>query len=257
MLIIVAPSETKRPPPATGQPVNLDELSFPKLTSMRTRVLDALIETSSHPDAFSRLRVRDTMIAEVARNTRLLELPTRPAAEVYSGPLHEGLAAETLATSARGRAEREVVIASALWGLLRLGDRIPSYRLDLTAWLFGIDRLDATWRTVLPDVLAAAAGTHGPILDVRSPGYRATGRPANAGDRLVTLRIAQSGGGRRIGDVIAKRIRGQAVRHLLESDEHPTEPDQLADILGERWPVVLVAPERHGPSWTLTLVASD
>jgi uncharacterized protein len=257
VLIIVPPSETKRPPPAIGRPVDLDELSFPELTPMRTRVLEALIETSAQPDAFSRLYVRHTKVAEVARNTRLLDLPTRPAAEVYSGPLHEGFAAATLSTTARERAEREVVIASALWGLLRLEDRIPPYRLHLSGRLVGMDRLDATWRTVLPDVLAAAAGNRGVLVDLRSPGYQATGRPSNASDRLVTIRIDLSGGGRRVGDVIAKRIRGEAARYLIESGEHPNEPEELAEILGERWPVVLMAPERPRSAWTLTLIASD
>ena len=244
-------------PPVHGDPVALDELSFPDLTPIRRQVLDAVIETSSRPDAFQRLLVRPTKAADVARNTRLLELPTRPAFDVYSGPLHEGLDVATLSPAARERAERAVVIASALWGAVRISDRIPTYRLHVCARLVGMDRLEPTWRTVLPGVLADATDGDGIAVDLRSPAYQAIGKPAGISYRTVNVRVDQRGAGRRIGDVIAKRIRGEAVHHLLESTSEVTEPDALASMLAERWPVRLDEPERPLSPWTLTLTADD
>jgi cytoplasmic iron level regulating protein YaaA (DUF328/UPF0246 family) len=236
VLIIVPPSESKRPAPDHGRPVALDELSFPELTGLRTQVLDALIATSARPDAFERLQVRPSMAGEIARNTRLRELPAMPVLDVYSGPLHDGLAARSLSPA----------------------DRIPPYRLHVCARLVGMDRLEPTWRAVLGDLLAAAAGPEGIVLDLRSPSYQAMGTPSGLGDRSVALRVDQAAdGGRRVGDVVAKRIRGQAAHHLLESASDPGHPAALADLLAEHWPVRLDAPERPGHSWTLTLIAND
>ena len=152
-----------------------------------------------------------------------------------------------------------MVVASALWGVLRPVDRIPAYRLHPCARLVGMERLEPTWRAVLPDVLAGAARAEGVIVDLRSPGYPAIGMPDGdgVGARTVSLRIAQRGAsGRHIGDVVAKRVRGQAARHVLEAGEGIADQYDSSRRWGSAGPPTLEAP-RSGRRGTLTLFVAD
>jgi cytoplasmic iron level regulating protein YaaA (DUF328/UPF0246 family) len=257
MLIVVPPSESKRPSPANGRPVDVAGLSFPELTPTRRRVIDALTATSARPDAFDRLLLRPSMADEIAGDARVLELPTMPVLDLYVGPLHEGLAADRLSEHARGRADRELVVVSPLWGALRPSDRIPRYRLHVCAHLAGMGDLEPTWRAVLPEVLAEAAGAAGVVVDLRSPIVQAMGMPRAIAARTVTLKVDQGPPGRPIGDVIAKRVRGEAAHALLESAADPAHPHELADVLGARWPVRLASPDRPGQPWTMTLAVDS
>ena len=254
MLIILPPSETKRPPPEGGSPLDLDRLSFRSLTAMRERVMDALAATSQRPDALRRLFVRPSLAGEVARNEHLRNLPTRSAVDTYAGPLYEGLDAGSWSSQAESRAARQLVIVSALWGALRPTDPIPPYRLYVCARLVGMDRLEPAWRGLLPSILLDAAAGRGPVLDLRSRVYQAVGRPTDLDDQTVTLRIRPSPGGpAHIGDVIAKRVRGEAASHLLSSEADPEDPLDIADLLATRWSLEVDPPTGRSRAWTITL----
>lgn len=256
MLIILPPSESKRPAPEKGPVLDLHRLSFPALSAMRSRVLEALVATSQRPDARRRLLVGPSLAGEVERNSQLRELPTRRAVDTYAGPLYVGLDAASWSPEVGARAARQVVIVSALWGAVRPDDRIPPYRLHVCARLIDMDRLEPTWRSVLPPILTEAAGSTGPTVDLRSPAYQAVGRPEGLDEETVTLRVRPSpAGSPHIGDVIAKRIRGEAAAHLLASPVGAQDPVDIADLLASRWPVDVKPPDGRRSSWTVTLEA--
>jgi hypothetical protein len=259
VLIILPPSETKSAPPTTGPVLDLDRLAFPTLNPMRERVIEALIETSRSPDALPRLRVRPGLIADVMANLDLRRTPTLPAWALFAGALYKGLDADNLSAAAVKRAQQSVVIASSLFGAVRPLDLIPAHRLSLHAHLVGLGRLEPLWRIVIPDVLtdaAAQAGPHGLVLDLRSPPYQAIGSPTDAVERTVTLRILPPPTRRNIGDVDAKRFRGEVAHHVLELAAPPTTPDDLTDALAQLWDVRL-DPPGGGRPWTIRLRPAD
>lgn len=257
MLLVLPPSEAKSAPPGEGTPVDLSALSFPALAATRSRVLAALVETSGQPDALRRLMVGRSLAGEVERNTRLPSLPARPVLEVYAGPLFEALGAATLSPAGQRRAAEDVVVVSALWGALRPVDRIPAYRLNVCSHLVGLPGLEGLWREVLSPVLAEAAGPEGVIVDLRATSYQAVGRPTGLADRTVTLRVLPDVGAERAaGPQVSKRTRGAVVRHLVESDAALRTPEELVEVLTERWPARLSAAPRGGRPWTVDVVAA-
>jgi cytoplasmic iron level regulating protein YaaA (DUF328/UPF0246 family) len=255
VLILLPPSESKNPPPKRGKSVDLGTLSFPGLTALRTRVLDALMATSIRPDALARFGVGTSIAPEIERNAQLNRVPARPALEVYSGVLYDALSAPTLSVAAKRRANSRLVIVSALWGAVRPVDRIPAYRLNICANLVGVGPLEPAWRALLGPVLAEAAGPRGLVVDCRSSSYQAAGMPVGLGDRTVAVRVhRQAAGGRSVVSHMAKHTRGEVARHLLESGADPRRPHGLAEALADRWDVELIRPARPGRPWTVEIV---
>ena len=199
MLILLPPSEGKESPVSSG-PLALPQLSFPVLTDTRVAVTDALVRLCDGPAAKARatLSISIRQDEELERNRRLLSAPTAPAGEIYSGVLYDALDLGTLGARARGRAAKDLAIASALFGLVRVNDHIPAYRLSADTVLPGVGRLSAAWRDVVSVALVEAAG-RGIVIDMRSSAYVSLGPvPAALADRTAVIRVLQDRGGRRV-----------------------------------------------------------
>lgn len=204
MKILLAPSEGKATPGA-GEPVDLGELAFAAdLRERREALLDAL-------------------------EPALRKAPTAPAAEVYTGVLYQRLGLSELPAAARRRAGKQVLIASALWGFVRPGDRIPVYRLPPSTKLDGIGALAAWWREALAAAMPDEPGET--VVDMRSGAYSAMWKPKRA--TLLPVRaFRERDGERQAVSHMAKAVRGDVARALLLSGDRPRSPDDVATVAG-------------------------
>jgi cytoplasmic iron level regulating protein YaaA (DUF328/UPF0246 family) len=125
-----------------------------------------------------------------------------------------------------------VLIASALWGVIRPGDRIPAYRLDMSAKPPGIGGLAAYWR----EPLAAALPDRGLVLDLRSGAYAAAWRPRRGTHLTVRGFTEAPDGSRKVITHMAKRVRGEVARRVLQAGgaERPEEVAEIARAGGLR-----------------------
>lgn len=243
MLILLPPSEGKTAG-RRGRALDLDRLSFPALTPTRRAVAAALVEVSARDDAAELLKVSPNLLDEVSRNVHLWRAPSRPAGEVYSGVLYDALDLAGLDAAARRRANRRIAIVTALFGAVRLTDRIVPYRLSMGVNLPGVGPLASAWRPALEEALPAAAGS-GVILDCRSSTYAAAWSPqGDLAERWVHVRVPGA-------THMAKHTRGLVTRHLCESGAAVRRPEQVPEALADRFEVTLTPPVRPGRPWTL------
>jgi len=199
MLVLLPPSEGKAVP-ETGEPVDLNSLAFAsELGERREELLRAL-------------------------DPQLREAPAAPAAEVYTGVLFQRLELPKLPAKAR----RPVLIASALWGVVRPDDRIPYYKLPPKEKLDGIGPLAKYWRPALAEALSDEGGEL--IVDVRSGAYSTMWKPKRA--TLLPVRaFTESDGERKAVSHMAKAVRGDVARVLLEAKRAPADPEGAVEIV--------------------------
>jgi len=240
VLVLLPPSEGKAPAPKRGRALDLDGLSFPALTATRAAVLAALVDLAAgpRPAALDALGLTDGQSSEVDRDLVVFQSPTASAERLYTGVLYQSLDLASLSPAARRRARSRVVVASAAFGAVRLVDRLPTYRLSISARLPGLRTLASLWRPALAAVLPEAAGSRGLVVDLRSGSYAAAWRPSAALQRrTVTVRVLQEA---RSGDPSSRSIvshankstKGLLLRAILEEGSEPTSARALTELLG-------------------------
>ena len=252
MLVLLPPSEGKTPAPDDAPPVDLAELVHPELTPQREKLIEKLdgLTKISEARALAALGLAKSQAAELARNADLLSKPAASAADIYTGVLYQYLDLHSLKTAARKRAAERILIQSALWGVVRLEDRIPAYRLGIGAKLPRMKGLAAWWKPALTAVLP----DDGLVVDMRSGGYAAAWKPAHG--TLLGVRVfVEEKGKRDVVTHMAKATRGDVARILVEAKNTSDDPDGVAEIVAKAGlRVELVEPSKPGATWSLDVI---
>ncbi|MHB8185753.1 MAG: YaaA family protein [Dermatophilaceae bacterium] len=243
MLILLPPSETKTGR-IRGRPADPGRISFPELEVTRAEVAAALALISVQTDAPELLGVSANLRADIAHNTRLGSAPAVPVADLYTGVLYDALDLPSMDTTARRRANRWLVVVSALFGALRPADKVPPYRLSMGVSLGELGPLAAVWRAPLAAVLPTAAG-RGLIVDCRSSTYAAAWVPqGDLATRWVQIRVPGA-------THMAKHTRGLVARQLCESGVDARTAKALERVVAQRFETTLTKPVRPGQPWIL------
>jgi cytoplasmic iron level regulating protein YaaA (DUF328/UPF0246 family) len=226
VLILLPPSEGKFAPPE-GPPVDLDSLAFAaQLGERRARLLDALerLGTVATARALKQLDISKGQVGEIAVDAALRLAPAATAAEIYTGVLYDHLRLLELPVKAR----RRVLIASALWGVVRPEDRIPYYRFSAKARPARIGAPASYWRPALSAALPDEPGEL--VIDMRSAAYAAAWKPQRS-TLLAVRAFSESGGKRKPVSHMAKAVRGEVARRLLLAKKAPGDMEAAAAIV--------------------------
>jgi uncharacterized protein len=243
VLILLPPSESKTGR-TRGKPAIPELVSFPELAATRSAVAEALARVSAQPDAPALLGVSASLSQDIAHNVRLDSAPAVSVANLYTGVLYSALDLPSMDPPTRRRANRWLVVISALYGALRLTDKIAPYRLSMGVNLDILGPLASVWRTPLAAVLPVAAG-RGVIVDCRSSTYAAAWAPQDdLATRWVQVRVPGA-------THLAKHTRGLVARYLCQAGVDARTASALRRIVAQRFDTALTGPARPGRPWIL------
>jgi cytoplasmic iron level regulating protein YaaA (DUF328/UPF0246 family) len=110
---------------------------------------------------------------------------------------------------------------------VRPGDRIPYYKLPPKTRLDGVGAPAAFWRPALAEAMPDKKGEL--IVDMRSGAYTSFWKPQQA--KLLAVRaFTETDGERKAVSHMAKAVRGDVARALLQAKKAPKDPAGAAAI---------------------------
>ena len=189
-----------------------------------------------------------TRIARVAHHTEpvLILLPpsekksANPGAaiQVYTGVLYAALGWNTLSKAQQKLAQESIVIISAKYGALRPFDPIEPYKEKIVNKEMA-PKVAAVLNPILNEL----------IIDCRSSTYQTVWQPPI--EKTVEVKVFTTvEDEKKVITHMSKKSRGEVTRHLLQSDDPITNPQQLQAYVSQVFTCNLIEATSKEP-WVL------
>lgn len=216
MIILFAPSETKRPG-GDVPPLDPTSLIFPELSSRRLEVIgkyESLIQNGTDEQLSELFGIKDAKEFERYKLS-FDKAPTMKAVERYDGVAYDYLDYPSLSAEAQSYIDEKVILFSNLFGPVRAGDRLPDYKLKQGSRI-GTFAPEKHYKALFSDMLDEWTEDR-EVLDIRAGFYDKFYTPKI---RPVTLKFLKEG---KVVSHWAKAYRGivlrEAATHCVGSIE--------------------------------------
>jgi len=204
-LILLPPSEGKATG-GTGRVWSPDDGAFGALADRRRDVVAALATAGGGSEKLLGVK-GDHLARGLAANRSLLQNPSLPAWQRYTGVVWDHLAPDSLPAASR----RRIVVVSGLLGVVRGDDPVPEYRLRMGVSLAPLGKLSTWWRAEVSAALERIARGR-LVVDLLPQEHRAALLP-DIGLRGVTVGLVDPSG--KPGGHFAKAAKGRLARMVL------------------------------------------
>ncbi|KAB1661193.1 peroxide stress protein YaaA [Pseudoclavibacter sp. CFCC 13796] len=228
IMLLLPPSETKSTG-GSGLALDTARLSFAsELTAARRQTIGWLTQLCRDPDAAAQaLRLTARQARSLEDDRDLAEAATKPALQRYTGVLYDAIGEQTLTPQMRAWLSDHVLVQSALFGLISLGDEIPAYRLSAGTRKSVYD-LSAVWHEPCAAVLHRLLADGATVIDLRSKAYAALAPlPKHPRAHVVEVVVRDEDGRHRPLNHFNKKSKGAFTRALAECAE-----ERAAEAMG-------------------------
>jgi len=228
MLLLLPPSETKKIG-GTNLTIEQVHLSYGQLNEARDLVLDALLKVCKNKAEATRvLKLSSKQLGDRELNLAIRQAPTMPAFERYGGTLYKAIGVESFTKHEVELMRENVLIQSALFGLISATDRIPWYRLSASTALPKAN-LKKIWQEHSGAAYARLVDM--PIIDLRSKAYVDLAPiPEHLDSYWVEVVAEGSNGERRALNHFNKTAKGELVGAFVRAKTPPRTLAQLKAV---------------------------
>jgi cytoplasmic iron level regulating protein YaaA (DUF328/UPF0246 family) len=196
--------------------------------------------------------------ADLAANVAVLDSPTMPALERFSGVLFAALDVASFDARTRRPTAQSVLVFSGGFGVLTAEEPLPLHRVPASATLPAVGGLATFWRKALAGPMSDRLEGAGLVVDLRSSDYAAMWTPAEHERRsVVSVRVLERRDGvLRSVSWSAKHGKGLLARELLRSHRARTPVSTTEDVCAaaERIGYAVARAPGSGSAMSLDLV---